>query len=81
MLYSSGVQYITPFTCPDCNEHIFETDSAITSEDDLINATCTGCGHLFELQEIEAQAEALPDGAIPKMLEDAAALDRKYAGH
>lgn len=68
MLYSSGVQYSTPFSCPDCSEHTFETEAELESEKDLANSTCTNCGHVLESAEIAAQAKALPAGAIEKMI-------------
>ena len=75
------MQYTTPFTCPDCSEHTFETEAELESEKDLTTATCTNCGHQLTEEEIASQAEALPSGTIQKMLAEAAALNRKYAGH
>ena len=75
------MQYATPFTCPECSEHTFETEAELASEYSLADSTCTNCGHVLTREEIASQAKALLPGAIPKMLADAAALNRKYAGH
>lgn len=75
------MQYATPFTCPDCSEHTFEIEAELGSENDLAGATCTNCGHELAEEEITGQASVLPAGAISKMIADAKALNRQYAGH
>ncbi len=79
--FRKPMQYATPFTCPDCSEHTFETEAELFSEHDFTGSSCTNCGHELTDEEINLQGKTLPAGAIPKMLEDAAALNRKYAGH
>ena len=69
------MQYSTPFTCPECTEHTFETEAELHSQNDLAGSTCTNCGHELTPQEITAQASTLPASAISKMLADAAALN------
>lgn len=75
------MQYQTPFTCPDCSEHTFEIEADLESEKDLARANCTNCGHELEVDEITLQAKSLPGALIEKMITDAEALNRKYAGH
>jgi hypothetical protein len=51
------------------------------SAQDLANSTCTNCGHVLEAGEIAAQEKVISGAAIYQMIEDAKALNRKYAGH
>jgi hypothetical protein len=34
--YEKVMQYTTPFNCPECGEHIFQTDAALRSALDFI---------------------------------------------
>jgi transcription elongation factor Elf1 len=53
-------QHRTPFTCPDCQEHTFETEAEILSEQDFAGAECTNCGHMLMEDEIAHEMESIP---------------------
>lgn len=65
--YENMLQYTTPFRCPDCGEHTFQTDAEPTSPAALIDAECTNCGHALTKEEIDVQVATLPPGAIQAM--------------
>jgi len=46
------MQYTTPFSCPDCGEHTFETEADLRSERDLIDANCINCGYALSEEDI-----------------------------
>jgi transcription elongation factor Elf1 len=71
--YENIVQYKTPFRCPDCGEHTFQTDKTPNSPEALVEAECTNCGHALTMEEIETQAGTLSPGVI-------AAMVAKYQG-
>ncbi len=79
-MYSSGrrdpmcAQYKTPFTCPDFQEHVFETEAKLLSEQDLIGALCTNCGHELTEDEIGSQVRAIPGVAMQNMIANAQQL-------
>ncbi len=62
--YENMLQYTTPFRCPECGEHIFQTDRKPDSPAALVDAECTNCGHALTREEIEAQVATLPPGAM-----------------
>ncbi len=75
------MQYTTPFTCPDCGEHTFETEiEPLSSEEDLVGATCTNCGHELMEGEIANEVSRVPSSAVQKMVSDAEVLFKKYSG-
>ena len=61
--YENMLQHTTPFRCPECGQHTFQTDAELTSPSALIDAECTSCGHALTKQEIEAQVATLPPDA------------------
>ncbi len=66
--YDKMLQYTTPFRCPECGEHTFQTDATPSSPAALIDAECTSCGHALTKEEVEAQLTTLPPGAIQAMV-------------
>lgn len=62
------VQYTTPFRCPECGEHTFQTDKRPDSAAAFEEAECTNCGHALTADEIQAQAPTLPPDALRAML-------------
>ncbi len=66
--YEKLVQYATPFRCPECGEHTFQTDKRPESSVAFDEAECTNCGHVLTIEEIQTQAPTLPSGAIEAML-------------
>lgn len=67
-------QHKTPFTCPDCQEHTFETEAEILSEQDFVGAECTNCGHMLMEDEIAHQMESIPSVAVQDMVANARQL-------
>lgn len=72
--YENMVQYATPFHCPECGEHTFQTDSRPDSATAFLDAECTNCGHALTLEEIASQDARLTPNAFEMML---AKYDRK----
>ncbi len=66
--YEKMLQYTTPFRCPECGEHTFQTDAKPSSPSALIDAECTNCGHALTGGEIQAQVSTLPSTAIQAMV-------------
>ncbi len=66
--YENMLQYTTPFRCPECSEHTFQTDAKLSSPSALIEAECTNCGHALTREEIDAQVATLPPDAIQAMV-------------
>lgn len=71
--YENLMQYTTPFRCPECGEHTFQTNRRPDSFAAFDEAECTNCGHALTIEEINAQAPNLSLGAIQAML-------AKYSG-
>lgn len=67
MDYENLVQYKTPFSCPECGDHTFQTDKTPESPLDFLEAECTNCGHALTIEEIQTQAATLPPGAAAAM--------------
>jgi transcription initiation factor IIE alpha subunit len=70
------MQYLTPFTCPKCGEHTFETGESIETAMDLAGSRCSNCGHVLTEKEILAELKTIPESTIEVMLENAAELNR-----
>lgn len=66
--YEKMLQHTTPFRCPECGEHTFQTDAVLRSPSDLVEAECTNCGHPLTEEEIAAQVATIPSAAINAML-------------
>ena len=66
--YENMLQYTTPFRCPECGEHTFQTDRTPNSPAALVEAECTSCGHALTIEESERQGATLPRGAIDAMV-------------
>ncbi len=62
--YENMLQYTTPFRCPECGEHTFQTDRKPDSPAALVEAECTNCGHALSIEEIASQVATLPPAAI-----------------
>ena len=43
--YDNMLRYTTPFRCPECGEHTFQTDTRPSSPSALLDADCTNCAH------------------------------------
>ena len=66
--YENMLQYTTPFRCPDCGEHTFQTDAVFRSPSSLVEAECTNCGHPLTGEEIAAQVSSIPPDKMKAML-------------
>lgn len=66
--YERMLQYTTPFRCPECGAHTFQTDAVLCSPFDFVEAECTSCGHALTREEIDSQLAAIPAQAIGAML-------------
>ena len=65
---ASPFQYKTPFRCPECGEHVFQTDAVLRSEFDFLGAECTNCGHALTREEIETQKGGISSSAMDAVL-------------
>ena len=52
-------QYRTKFSCPDCGEHVLQTDADVRSGADFAGAECTNCGYALSAPEIARQLDAM----------------------
>ena len=66
--YENMWQHTTPFRCPECGEHTFQTDAVLRSPSDLVEAECTNCGHPLTEEEIAAQVPGIAPEALRSML-------------
>lgn len=66
--YENMMQYKTPFRCPECGEHTFQTDAMPDSPAAFLEAECTNCGHALTEEEILVQVPALTPDAIHAMM-------------
>ena len=66
--YENLMQYKTPFSCPECEQQTFQTDAALRSEFDFIEAECTNCGHPLTKEEIVLQMRLISPAKLQKTL-------------
>jgi transcription elongation factor Elf1 len=57
--YENLTQYKTPFNCPECGEHVFQTDAVLRSAFDFIEAECTNCGYALTREAISSQMKTI----------------------
>ncbi len=70
------MQYLTPFNCPECGDHTFETEEPIETAMDFAESHCANCGHELSETEIVTESKSIPESAIELMLESAAEINR-----
>ncbi len=66
--YENLTQYKTLLRCPECSEHIFQTDAQPTSALAFVEAECTNCGHALTAEEIGHQMQGISPEAFNRAL-------------